>query len=54
MGAAFTARLAEGPSKIEARPEVWFALKQVQDRYNLSVPSVLFRDLALPTVPHNQ
>ncbi len=27
---------------------------RVQDRYNLSVPSVLFRHLALPTVPHNQ
>jgi hypothetical protein len=28
--------------------------KRVQDRYNLSVPDVLFSDLALPTVPHNQ
>jgi hypothetical protein len=30
------------------------ASKQVQDRYNLSVPSVFFSDLASPTVPHNQ
>jgi hypothetical protein len=28
--------------------------KRVQDRYNLSVPNVLFSDLALPTVPQNQ
>ena len=28
--------------------------KRVQNRYNLSVPSVLFRDLGLPTVPQNQ
>ena len=27
---------------------------RVQDRYNLSVLSVLFSDLRLPTVPQNQ
>lgn len=26
---------------------------RVQDRYNLNVPGVLFRDLKLPTLPHN-
>ena len=28
--------------------------KRVQDRYNLSVLGVLFRELGLPTVPQNQ
>ena len=29
------------------------AISRVQYRYNLSVPNVLFSDLALPTVPQN-
>src|ERR1035437_2128035 len=29
------------------------AISRVQERYNLSVPNVLFSDLALPTVPQN-
>jgi hypothetical protein len=30
------------------------AVSRIQDRYNLSVPSVFFRNLALPTVPQSQ
>src|ERR1039458_5032910 len=29
------------------------AISRVQNRYNLSVPNVLFSDLGLPTVPQN-
>jgi hypothetical protein len=36
-----------------ARPAE-IAAKRVQDRYNLSVPSTLFGDIGLPTVPQNQ
>jgi len=28
--------------------------ERVQDRYNLSVPNVIFSNLRLPTVPPNQ
>jgi len=44
--------LGGGVSKV--RPVALRQISRVQDRYNFSVPNVLFSNLGLPTVPQNQ
>ena len=49
-----TRPVLKGPPKWTATTQTGgTAISRVQNRYNLSVPNVLFGDLALPTVPQN-